>query len=466
MNFEKIKRLRHLKVIISEAIMVLVVIATVIILALVVSGYWVNSDFKVERQGMLQISSTPTGASVIIDNETSWLQRTNTSKVLTGGEHEVILTKEGYDTWSKTVDISEGLLYRLHYPRLFILNRTPEKYYYLPEATFAAVSPDYDLLLVANNTTSWQLINLIEDEPKPRIIDVSNLFRSSGSTNGLFDGSIVRADWDHDEVHVLLEVNMGSSVEWVLLDVREPQRSINLSYEFGSEFSDVQIFDNSASNLLAIQNGNLHRIDVPNRSLSAVLVENVVDYDINNGEIVYVVEQHVDSSLPSYGIGLTKIGDKAKMPILEFTEPVMATQTKFYDNQFLVVSHGNTITLYDKANLNEAAEYILSFNPSSIKAGHHGEFIIVSSEAQLATIDMESSSVYEWVMENSSYQWLNHDMLYDVSGGELFVYDYDGLNRRNLSNNVSDHFPVTITRDKWLYYFSDDYLTREWLIEH
>ena len=109
MNLDKKKKLRSLKVIISEAIMVLAVIATVAVLAFIVSGYWINSDFKVERQGMLQISSVPTGANVNIDGEeSSWLQRTNTSKVLPSGEHTVTLTKDGYDSWSKTINVKES----------------------------------------------------------------------------------------------------------------------------------------------------------------------------------------------------------------------------------------------------------------------------------------------------------------------------------------------------------------------
>ena len=85
------KRARHesIRVIVSEFFMVLAVVITVIILAFVVSGYWLNSDFEVERQGLLQISSFPTGADVEIDGNSSWMQRTNTNKVLSSGEHTV-----------------------------------------------------------------------------------------------------------------------------------------------------------------------------------------------------------------------------------------------------------------------------------------------------------------------------------------------------------------------------------------
>ena len=67
MDAEKRARRQSRRVIISEILMVLTVIATVSILAFVVSGYWVGSDFKIERQGLLQVYSIPTGADVDVD---------------------------------------------------------------------------------------------------------------------------------------------------------------------------------------------------------------------------------------------------------------------------------------------------------------------------------------------------------------------------------------------------------------
>ena len=79
---------------------------------------------------------------------------------------------------------------------------------------------------------------------------------------------------------------------------------------------------------------------------------------------------------------------------------------------------------------------------------------------------MEADLVREWTIENAIFDWIDNDMLYTVSEGELIVYDFDGYNRRVIAKNVSSHFPIGITDNKWLYYFSDDQLVREWLIEH
>ena len=89
--------------------------------------------------------------------------------------------------------------------------------------------------------------------------------------------------------------------------------------------------------------------------------------------------------------------------------------------------------------------------------------MLLVKDHTLATVDFEATIVHQWEIEDH-FGWLDNDMLYTVSNGDLIVYDFDGLNRRVIAHNVSSHFPVAITNDKWLYYFSDDNLVREWLI--
>ena len=467
MDPERTKRRQSVKVIISEIIMVITVVLTVAILALLVSGYWLNADFKVERQGLLQISSVPAGANVSIDGvESSWLERTNTSKVLSSGEHTVTLTKDGYDSWSKTINISEGLVYRIHYPRLFLNDRTPENVLDTSGTTLATVSPDHSYLLLINNTTEWSLINLDSEDIKPTKLDVSKLFSSvslaTDADKGLFTGEIISIDWDYDGNHALFQVKSKDSLEWVLLDVKDAAKSVNLTKQFGSNFTDIQILDNSSNNLIVIQNNNLHKIDLPGKALSSVLVENVINFDHYNGnEIIFsAVNADQNSTLPYY-VGFIKIGDN-KITTLSYTSvPATVTLSKFYEDKYVTILEDNLVSLYKKEDFEKITDFKLSFNPNTMEVGHNGEFITMSSNANIATLDMESTSVCEWQPDNTNFGWIDNDMIYAISDGQLIVYDYDGLNRRIISTNVSSHFPAAITNNKWLYYFSDDSLVRE-----
>ena len=459
MDLEKRARRQSLRVIISEAVMVLAVAAMVIVLALVVSGYWLNADFKVERQGMLQIYSMPTGANVEVDGDAPWFQRTNTSKILASGEHAITLTKDGYDSWSKTINISEGLLYRLHYPHLFLLEREKEKVYDAATTTSAIVSPNRKLLLLINNTTIWTLLNLDNDKPKSTTIDISKIFSSvslaTDATNGLFTGNIISAEWDQANEHILFEVSNDVGSEWVILDVKNPTNSVNITREFATDFSHIKIFDNSANNLLALRNGNLHKINVPSRQISAVLTENVQDYDFYESELIFSSSNYISS---------LKLGDNTPTTLKIIKSPTRVFLSKFYETNYVFTIEDNVLSVYEKDGFEEVLTATLDFIPDKIKIGYDGEFVVMNSGTNFTTLDMESMTIRNWATDSPYFGWVNNYMIYSVNDGKLSVYDFDGLNHRELANNVSNHFPVSITSDKWLYYFSDDALMREWLI--
>ena len=110
------KKRRLIRVIITEIIMFLAVILIVVVALLITMGFFVTSDGRIEQSGLIQIHSIPTGATVTIDDKTIF-SRTNLSRTLSAGNHHIKLTRDGYDSWEKTIKMYSGLLVRLYYPR-------------------------------------------------------------------------------------------------------------------------------------------------------------------------------------------------------------------------------------------------------------------------------------------------------------------------------------------------------------
>ena len=159
---------------------------------------------------------------------------------------------------------------------------------------------------------------------------------------------------------------------------------------------------------------------------------------------------------------MLKIGENKTTVLKETTTPAKVTLSKFYDDKYITVLEENLVSLYQKENdFKLLYTFELTFNPSIIEVGHSGEFITMLLDNQIATLDMEAMSIIEWQATGNTFGWIDNDMIYSVADNELTVYDYDGLNRRTIANNVSSHFPAAITNNKWLYYFSDDSLIRE-----
>ncbi len=463
MDPDRIKRRQSLKIIISETLMVLSVILMVIILAFLVSGYWINSDFKVERQGLLQISSIPTGADVYIDDNSSWLQKTNTSKVLPSGEHTVRLHKEGYDSWTKKVNIAEGLLYRVHYPRLFPTEMFPEKVLEIPDIDCGIISPDRKTLLFTTKSLEWGLVDLNNDSPKSTNFSIADLIGAKSLDGDFNPISVTSANWDSDSSHVLMQIKFRDVSNWLLIDVSNPNNSVNLSEEFKIDFRDIKILDNSSNNLLVADDSGLRKIDISGRSISSVLVEDVISFDHYNNEIVFVAKKVTSGSekdASPYYLGRFKIGNSQIVKLQDLSSPSLVTISQFYDEKYISLLEDDMLNLYKDKDFTKVFDFKLNFIPENIEVGHQGEFIIMTEGEKIASLDMEARNVLEWQLDTKTYGWIDDDMVYTAPDGVLTVYDYDGLNRRQIIANVTGSLPVTITNNKWLYFFDDRALMR------
>jgi hypothetical protein len=235
-----------------------------------------------------------------------------------------------------------------------------------------------------------------------------------------------------------------------------------------------------------MKGSNLHKIDVSGRQISAVLIEKVQNYDVFGSDIIFTAaigqKSAYDSSdemlrqedslaeedvyVPNYYTGVVKLNDIERISyITSSEEPIRAFISRFYDEKYITVVTDAMISVYKYGGAETIFESALSFAPDNIKISHDGSFVFMNSGSQVMTLDMEALELCEWALDTGSFGWLDGHIIYGIKDGTLVVYDFDGLNRRTLSNNVSAHFPVTITENKWLYYFSDDKLIREIIVQ-
>ena len=203
----------------------------------------------------------------------------------------------------------------------------------------------------------------------------------------------------------------------------------------------------------------------PARQISAAIIKNIQSYDFYDREIVYVasVETTADQMATdkTYEIGIAKDGDITAFPEIAADTTTRAYLSRFYDSKYLTVVTGGRISVYQRDEVKEPTIYEADFIPTDIKVSLGGDFVFLSSGTQVAVVDMESLRLVDWSLDTAKYHWLDSHMLYTVNDSTLSVYDYDGLNHRTLSTGVSSRFPVAITNNRWLYYFSDNEIMRE-----
>lgn len=463
MDPEQVKKRQTLRVLFSEAMMVLSVVAIMTVLIMITSGYWINQNFEVERRGMLEVLSSPTGADIVVDGETAWMAKTNSSRILSKGEHTVSISKEGYGDWAKKVTIEEGLMYRLPYVRLFPNEPELEKVSEV-NARISSISPDRSSMLLIDDSMTWKILHLNEDKVSTTDFDVAKVFDKIGGAEAT--AGIAGIDWSKDGNRILLKVVWNEKNEWLLLDLRDSKKSASLTETFGMNFDTVKFFDKTGDDLLVVDGGELRKLDISEQSISKILASNVTSFNLYDENIVYVANDKVSV--------LKKIDGEA-IDLLDVQgDRIFAALTRSYRDNYLTVVEDGRLSLYkgqlprdkDDKSFEQIFSVEIGLMPERIKIGADGDFVIMSNGKNIVTLDMESENVSRFEVEDGKIGWLDDHLLYVVDNdGDMVVYDYDGLNRRELSKNASQRLSATVSEDdRWLYYFSDGWLVRESLI--
>ncbi|MEK7632559.1 MAG: PEGA domain-containing protein [Patescibacteria group bacterium] len=79
------------------------------VIVLYTAGYRLNfSTWRVQRTGVIAITTLPRGASVTMNNQLIAEKTPYVAQRLTPGDYDVLLQKSGYQSWSQHVDVGSG----------------------------------------------------------------------------------------------------------------------------------------------------------------------------------------------------------------------------------------------------------------------------------------------------------------------------------------------------------------------
>ena len=463
-----------MRLIVTEAIMTVTVVVMVIVLTFVAMGYKVNQDGELSQNGLVQISSRPNGATVTIDGDTIF-PRTDTSRSLSSGEHTVKLTKDGYDSWEKTIEIKSGWLYKLDYPRLFKQGRETEKMLEFKEGLeFLSMSPDRSSILYADDdATVFYWLKVQGEEIETRKIDVAELFRLKSGDK--LNGIIKSLEWNGEGDRVLIDyVGVAKSkddkmiVDYadydvhdrIVINLAKPEDSINLTREFGLDFSKISAVSDSAERLVVLENGNLRMISTGTKEISRVLVANIADFANVGSEVLFITKAAEDSTTRT--IGYYVEGDKAPL-ILETVggDGVRLAISKYLDKRYLTVAVGPEITIYRADELQETmriedlevvGKAVLAAAPEWVEVANRGRFIAAINGKKIFMFDVEQLAISNYELEGDFEGWLDGFMVTNVVDGKLVARDFDGSNRRELGDGKAGFEAMVTSNNRYLYY--------------
>lgn len=195
--------LRKRRIILALASLAFFIVAPALLLY--ARGYRLDSNFRISKTGGLYISSPVSGSEIFVKNDlkkiTNILQTGLFLQNLSEGAYQILVAKDGYWPWLKTLDVKESLVAEA---RAFLIPRSPEGKVLLKGRFDGIRASPYDkiLLLEENKAGSRKLTFYLPD---------TNTFLTpvSATTTKLlfFKNEISKISWNDNSVLLIENKN-------------------------------------------------------------------------------------------------------------------------------------------------------------------------------------------------------------------------------------------------------------------
>jgi hypothetical protein len=449
--------------------MVFSVCVLVTIITLFMLGFRFDSNKgNLEQNAFLQFSSTPSGATVTIDGIVSG--STSSKSSVQGGKHTIVMWRDGYQTWQKTVSVQPGTLTWLNYTLLIPKKLTvePVAAYKTIYSSLASPKGNYILVQPQSNVPSYKLIDISSDNIASKDITIPTDIYSEPSTIGVTHTFDIEK-WDDGERYVIIKHSYGDKTEWIVLDTQDVTQTKNVTKTFNIAIDKTIFSSDSGNSLYVLSSGDIRKLDLSADTISKPLVSNVSDFDFYNDSKVITYIGNGKTGTNERVVGLFREGD-SESAVLRTVKgsanvPLHIATTHYFNENYVAISEGKKVdilsgsypnTTSDNANslkvissfISQQDVQILSFSPK-------GQYVFVQSGANFSSYDLEyqklSSSTISSVAEVPPLQWLDEYHVWSDTGGILSIREFDGANAHTINPVLTGQAATLTNNGRFLY---------------
>jgi len=451
--------------------MTLVVIVAVALIELFISGYRFDSDQgRIEQYALLQFNSNPAGAIVSVDGESLNVQTPNKVTV-PAGVHVIQMSKTGYETWAKTVNVKSGILVWLNYALLVPNVLTVEPIASFPEVNQTITSPDGHYILIQNRADApiFDLVDINSTTTKTTKLTIPVTTYSEAATTGIVHTFSIDK-WDAGGRYALIKHIYGDKSEWLVLDTQDANLTRNITRLFDFAISCISFSGTSGNIFYALGGSDIRKIDLSAGTISRPLVSGVTSFSTYNSSILSYIGTGALGTNQQI-VGLYRDGDDNPYIVqtIEKTDslPINVSVARYFSQYYVAISNGKIVNIFSGSypisasdsssfkaltslTVDEVVEN-LSFSPT-------GQHVLVQSGAYFASYDLEyqslSSSSVAGTDAVSPLRWLNDNYLWSDRGGSLRVFEFDGANVHTINSVVTGQTVALTSNGRYLYSFS------------
>lgn len=457
------------------AISVLATISVLIIATfsiLFILGYRLDSgNGRLEQGALLQFNSNPTGAQVWIDGAYIGSQ-TATKQTVIAGNHSIRMVRNGYEDWNRTLSLDAGTLTWLDYARLVPSERPVQSV--LSYATLAELkfSPDLKSALALQNRESptFELIDLRAQEVKTSTITLSGQTYTDATTADVSHVFSINK-WSTGGRYVIIKHTYNDTVEWIMLDTQDANRSVNITTELNVDLADVKFASNNGTGLYGLTTeGVVRKLDISGGTISRGLITHVQRFSVfeESSVVSYVGQDPTDAA--SKVVGIYRDGDSASRVLRSSSDPNTTfniATTRYYGDDYVAIAQNTQVSILagslpsassqDASSLRPLATLDLTGNTTALSFSAKGDYLLAQSNAQFTSYELEHARSETGVVAvaegqgASRLKWLDNAHIWNDDNGSLIMRDFNGINAHSIMS-VASGFDASLSPNGRYFY--------------
>jgi hypothetical protein len=431
-------------------------------------GYGLNQKGQVTQNGLLFVSSEPTGSSIYFNNQL-YPATTGTRVITSAGKYALKITRSGYNDWQRPIYVAGGDVQHFDYPFLF-----PSKLQTSPvneladNPGFVSQSPDQRWILLDRPDTPGTFTLYDLKNPKQ---PVSSIITLPAGTYTPGDGTQTWTveEWANDSDHVVLIHTYTSkgatNHEYIVLDRQTPTSTVNLTYNLNlPQGTQLSLYNNQTSQVYAYDPDGqiLQRINVSDGTVVSKLQHVLAFKTYADKEILYVTNQSIDGKvIPNQVSVVLQDGQQSyTLRTLPAGAPSYILNLAQYSGDWYVAagaSNDSAVYVYKDPQSQPATEpgtypspwrRLDVTDPSYISFSKNAQFLMAESGQHFVVYDLENIVQYNYIAQQPLDQpqthatWMDGDRIMYISGGKLVVFDYDYRNPDVLMSALPAYVPV------------------------
>jgi hypothetical protein len=449
------KTFRHTIILISGYILIgiAIVIATIVLLY-EAYGFGLGKGGSIIQNGLLFVSSQPHPASIYVNGKLN-KSSTNTRLTLPEGIYSLKLTRTGYRTWSRSIEVDGGTVEDFDYPLLVptkLVTTKIKTYSSLPGLVTQSLNRRYLVSELPGSDSEFDVFDLSNPTKAPTEISLpANILSKAKTTE-----SWQLVGWSNDNQHVLLDHLFDGKSEYVMLDITDPTQSFNLTQTLSGlnytaitldneKYDQYYLYDSTSQTLETV---NLKTPNDPTPVLSGVIaystyLTNTVLYATSSGAAAGKVDIDERVGTQTYHVKTFDAGSTYLLDMASYNGVIYVAAGSAADNKVYIYKDPVSQLAADPDQAPVPSQVLFVTNPNYLSFSTTAQFIEAEGGQQFGVYDIENSHGYNYTTNlplddvGGHATWMDGDRLTYISGGHVVIFDYDHNYQQSLEPSVS-----------------------------